>query len=227
MRKSLISKTNKAHTRSRYRSKSLQRKLPLQLVWRRDIGGEYVSDVILADLDRDTHPEILTLGVSFGGGGQVHLTLLNPDGTLKWTVDRPRPTGDYPLSFAVGDVNGDTIPDIVFALEDNLLVFSGDDGHLLLTIPLSSTGSGQGTTTLVVLDVDGDGVNEIAGAVRGIAFVASHTGQLLWTYASGGSFGSMSTFGVVDLDLDGYPELVFPTFRGPLVALGGRTGQAR
>ena len=197
-----------------------------QLIWRRNVAGQYLADVALADLDNDTQPEIVTLSTTTGipAVAKITLTSLNPDGTLKWESSRPSPNNQRPATLAIGEVNGDGIPDIVYFYDEKLQVFSGDDGHSLLTVPMPTTGGGPGTTTLVVLDVDGDGQNEIAGTREGTAFLVSRTGQILWTHSNGTGFGSFNSFGVVDLDLDGYPEMVFPTFRGPLLALDARNG---
>src|SRR5439155_22835006 len=71
----------------------------------------------------------------------------------------------------------------------------------------------------VVLDVDGNGHNEVLATTIGHYILLDHHGNFIWQART-----NSRDVGVVDLDLDGFPEVIEPTFRGNLYAYDGRTG---
>lgn len=77
--------------------------------------GEFPSSVAIADLNADNKLDlaVAATGNHPSGGDAVSVLLGNGDGTFAARIDYP--TGKFPLSVAIGDMNGDHIPDLVVA----------------------------------------------------------------------------------------------------------------
>ena len=58
-----------------------------------------------------------------------------------------------------------------------------------------------------------------------LLFTVERDGTLRWARA--GTVGPFDYFALIDLDLDGEPELVFPTRPGPTAAISSATGQVK
>jgi subtilase family serine protease len=188
-------------------------------------NGANPLPLTLADLDGDGRPEVIShvVGARQSNSEQHILTAFEPDGTIKWQTSVTGPNNgcdniQQQSSPAVGDLNGDGVADVVFADPQNLFAFSGKDGSVLFgPIHFSSNGGCNGLPQVVIADVDDDGFNEIT--VNSASFFQfDHSGNLRWQ----GGFGQ--DFALVDLDLDGFPEIVTSTQEGPLLVYDGRTG---
>ena len=120
---------------------------------------------------------------------------------------------------ALGDVDGDKVPDYVVGSEkgDYALVISGSSGKTIYT--LKGAGGDQfGYAVAGVSDIDGDGVSEVivgapsgyAGNTQtGVAYVFSGaSGKQMYSFNgdTGGDFYGCSVAGLEDLDGDGTPD---------------------
>lgn len=149
-----------------------------------DITGDGIPDLLVGTFGR---------GQAFffsGADGSLIRTLSNPAGGA----------GLFGVGLAgVGDVNGDSIPDVLIGARDQnkAYVFSGADGSLLLTLnnptPAAHSVFGVGTATGRVEDINNDGVPDLV-------------------------------VGAGDLSGDGIPDLVIGAFHQPV---GGNTFQGR
>lgn len=119
--------------------------------------------VKVADLDQDGHPDILTANFSNGRGG---LSLLRQDpvneGTFlaALTLD----VGDYgSASLAIGDLDGDTHPDVVVANAGlpgdpgTVAVFLQDAAHLGALLEPDLYRGYYGPLSIAIADLKGDG----------------------------------------------------------------------
>ena len=127
-------------------------------------GGD--RSVAAADLDGDAVPDLLAGQFGyFGGGEHVGVLLGNGDGTFQ--SGGAFAAGTSPISVAVADLDGDTVPDGVTANADS------DDVSVLL-------GNGDGTFqadlsfavsnspwSVAVADLDGDTVPDVVTANEG------------------------------------------------------------
>ena len=193
-----------------------------------DVDGDSVPDIAVGARFQDVagNTEQGQAFVFSGADGSVLLTLDNPN---------PQPNTRFGYTLAgVGDVDGDSLPDIAVGAfsqdvagnsgQGQAFVFSGVDGSVLLTLddPTPQAYALFGIAVAAAGDVNGDSVPDIAvGASsqdvagttdQGQAFVFSGAdGSVLLTLddpspQSGASFGS-SLAGVGDLEGDSVPDI--------------------
>jgi hypothetical protein len=201
------------------------------LAWSQSLG-QLISDIELVDLDNDGIPETVVQWASVNGQ-QVLLqtTAFEPDGTIKWNQSASASAdglgGDWQLG--LGDINGDGIVDVV-QVDTDVRVYSGDDGHVILDVPLAPLAAPSnfsflaGWSRAVVLDVFGDGNEEILAFAGGLTVLLDSTGKALWQLGPNPPF--LMGMSIADLDLDGYPEII-TSFQNeaPLDVIDARTGK--
>lgn len=127
--------------------------------------GTTPASIKIADLDGVNGPDIAV--ADYGATSSVIVFLNSGGGSFATGVSYP--TGDsYALDLAIGDLNGDTKPDIAVANSG----VPGDPGSVSV---LLNTGSGafgtatlygglQGPTSVSIADIDGDGRNDLISA---------------------------------------------------------------
>ena len=93
-------------------------------------------------------------------GATSYLKVLAADGSVERTMTA---VGDvaYGTAPALGDLDGDGVPEIVVQTEDALNVWKGN-GTIFPGWPRTWTNSWQGNSAPVIGDVDGDGLPDIA-----------------------------------------------------------------
>ncbi|MEW6072985.1 MAG: FG-GAP-like repeat-containing protein [Planctomycetota bacterium] len=141
---------------------------------------------------------------------------------IQWWHDLDAPSFG---SAAVGDLDGDGRPEIVFGTyfnDERIVALNAEDGSVLWTY---DTG-GCNDASPVIADVDLDGALEVVvpgSSVCRVFCLAGATGALEWS-ASTGTNSIDSPPAVADLDRDGKPEIVFGTFFGHVYCLDGEDG---
>ena len=203
---------------------------PVQIIheWDGDGAGAQFGWIArgIGDVDGDGVTDIVTSAPtrSLGGtgdsanAGRVYV-YSGRSGALLWRADgRP---GDY-LGMGLegaGDVNGDSIPDVVASAQGSgeVYVYSGRDGRLLRTFRAENPTDRFGAHVAGVGDANGDGYadvlvgaprNDAGGEHAGRAYVYSgRTGALLVTLTgehAGDAFGSS----VGGATIDGHPYIL-------------------
>jgi hypothetical protein len=184
-------------------------------------GGLYADSVAVADLNGDGVPDIVVGNfLTCGGGssdcdkGLVGVMLGNGDGTFQ-PVMTYYSGGESATAVAIGDLNGDGIPDVV-------VTNCGGCGPSVVGILL---GNGDGTfqpavtypagtepVSVAVADVNGDGkLDVVVGAFSGVGVLLGNgdgTFQPIVTYDPGAGANSVA---VADVNGDGKPDLVLAT----------------
>jgi hypothetical protein len=204
-------------------------------------GGfaEFQMKIIVADVNGDGKPDLVTLNGCASvcdpigpPQGTVGVLLGNGDGTFQKPVTYA--TGGYfANSLAVADLNGDHKLDLVLTNhcgDNNIgscttpgpvdVLLGNGDGTFQAAIPYAS--GGQGTSSVVVANVNGDGNPDLVvgncgsegcggfwpprpGGVVGVLL-----GRGDGTFSAAATYGSGSYFtvAVADTDGDGKPDLV-------------------
>ncbi len=140
---------------------------------------------------------VTAFGVAFG---DAHIVVLSgDDGTLHFEI----PTQvEFTVTPALGDIDGDGLPEILSATPAGNLVAFEHDGSLKWTSPQSAGTVGFGGPALADLDADGMVEIMLGGAVF------DESGILLWNSGdtAGSGIGSLVT--AADLDDDGDLEVI-------------------
>jgi hypothetical protein len=189
--------------------------------------------VVAADVNHDGKPDLITLA---GNGSYVSVQLNNGKGAFGPARMFSDPAGQIAAAMAVGDVNGDGRPDIVFANTNpggglvegqeyigNVTVLLGD-GHGNFTPAPIIVGGGTAAevifpgpaTSIALADVDGDGKPDLVAvpAGGGWVYVAHSEGGGVFdnaqTYAVPGGVPLQAVVHVAvgDFNGDGKPDIV-------------------
>ena len=194
---------------------------PVKII--REWDGEAANDQFgwiarnLGDVDRDGVPDVVTSAPSSNHGGNdagriyVYST---KSGKLLWAADGTAGDELGTGVEAAGDTNADGIPDVIASAPGGgyAKVYSGRDGHVLLTLRAEKKDDEFGHHASGAGDVDHDGFADVivgapsssaAGDKAGRAYVYSgKDGRLLLTLSgerAGDSFGS-TVAGFADKD---------------------------
>ncbi len=153
----------------------------------------------VADLDADGLPEVL-ISPSSGQG----MTLLEHDGTIKYTGINPTLDTDWRRPAAVHDLDGDNVSEIAVSSTSNYGVYEGIDMSLIWVAPVLD---GSGLASGTAFDFLGDGIAEAIYADESTLFVYGDNGQVLLQTPR--SSGTLIEYPVVaDVDNDGSAEIV-------------------
>ncbi len=163
--------------------------------------------VATADFNGDGIPD---LAVSNSNSGQVALTILlgNGDGTFTATAVSPT-VGLYPDSIAVGDFNGDGIPDLAVSSVDDskVTILLGKGDGTFTAAPALTLGSTP--QSVAVGNFNGDGIADLAvvGANSVMIFLGKGDGTFQQTAASPAAGSAPATVAVGDFNGDGIADL--------------------
>ncbi len=178
-------------------------------------GGFQTASLAVADVNGDGQPDLVVVNpcaISTNCiNGSVGVLLGNGDGTFKKAVTYP--TGHFPLSVAVADVNGDGKPDLIVsnAGSDTLGVLLGN-GDGTFQAPVDYASGGSTPTPVAVADVNGDGkpdlvvANSNSNTVGVLLGNGDGTFQPPLTYGSGGNFPL--SLAVADVNGDAKPDIL-------------------
>ena len=177
------------------------------------------SDLIIC-----TPSEFMITGIT---NGRVYV--YNQNRTLKWSTAQPRITnitGQIDATPAVGDLDGDGIPEIVivsyFGLDSighitHVYAFHGNNGSLLWEITKDTIGAPQplftnerAISSPVLADVNTDGYLDVMFATSPDLYAVSGTnGSTLWDISLPGTGRQLwSTPAAGDIDNDGFLDVV-------------------
>jgi hypothetical protein len=170
--------------------------------------------IVHADMNGDGKTDLV---VTNRTGDSISVLLGNGDGTFGAPITTSTGTGSAPEGLAVGDVNGDGIPDIVTADagSNGITVLLGK-GDGTFAPPLFFA-AGQHTDSVALGDFNGDGKLDIAATNYESNTISIFTGDgtgnftLTATYGTGGEPDSVVT---ADFNHDGKADLAVTDFSG-------------
>jgi hypothetical protein len=196
-------------------------------------AGSLPQYVAVGDFNGDGIPD---LAVANNGGNSVTILLGRGDGSFTEATSSylstplgsasPIAVGYGPESIAVGDFNGDGIPDLAIANNAGksvtVLLGQGDGSFTEATSSYLTTALGSSTSPLavgndpaavVIADLNGDGIADLAVANQedNTLTVLFGQGDGSFTAASGSPFaasGSPKSVGVIDVNGDGLSDLL-------------------
>lgn len=174
-----------------------------------------VTSAILVVADIDGSGKNALVGV---GGGLGSVTIWRADGTGTLGFSQSVPIGSgLARDVAIGDVNGDGLPDIVVAQSG----FAGQDIAVLLqqaggtfaAPALLSTGSVWGATAIAIADLNGDGRQDVVASTGGnsptfIAVFYQGASGLLASVTPIPTYDIPAALRIADIDGDGRPDVV-------------------
>jgi FG-GAP-like repeat len=116
-----------------------------------------ITSLVVKDLNGDGKPDI-----AYYGEQPKELVVMYNQGTNGWSAPKRWPIEDGQLSadaLAVGDLNGDKLPDLVLLGENNIYFFAQNPDHTLAE-PQKIPYSGE-VNAMEVLDINGDGRDDL------------------------------------------------------------------
>jgi hypothetical protein len=153
--------------------------------------------LVVADLNGDGKPDLVTNGGGYGRGTGIGVLLGNGDGTFQPELTFAGPSN----SVAVADVNGDGKPDIV--IPNSVLLGNGDGTFQ----PPQTLQGGSGAIRVAVADLNGDGKPDIVtGSGNGTVSVLLGNGD--GTFQSEPNFSPRGVPLLADVNGDGKPDIV-------------------
>ncbi|HEY0138550.1 MAG TPA: VCBS repeat-containing protein, partial [Nannocystis sp.] len=160
---------------------------------------------VVVDIDDNCVPDIIFntyTGTNAGADGVVR-AIRGDTGEKLWTITDPAYRTNSTSNLAVGDIDGDGLPEILADGEGKrILAFKGDGTPLWKSDPYTGADS---SGSVAIADMDGEGGPEI---IFGAA-IFSNAGKKVYEGAVGiGRNGQGPISCIADLDGDGRPELI-------------------
>lgn len=185
-------------------------------------GPSHLGDIVLADMDGDGHLDI----VGTGQDGSIDILHGNPDGTFQNTSSGGiANAGPFPVLFAISDLNGDSILDLLTVSQDGLAILLGKGNEQF--DPPQPYVSPADYPVVALADFNGDGHKDVAmSAPNGIAILfgnADGTFQSADAYDVGEGVMSLAA---ADFNQDHHTDIAVAVSTGaPQILLGDGTGK--
>jgi hypothetical protein len=187
------------------------------------LGEQVTATVTIADAGEPPPPPpppppLGPPGIILGTGrGSGTVSVLNPDGSLRWSLQPYGPTMRNGIRVATGDVTGDGVVDVITAPavgSGQVIVYDGQTAAEVARLQAFDAGF-LGGLTVAAGDVDGDGHADI---IVGTALGSSHvkvfsgaSGALINSFLAYDGFIGGVTVAAGDVDGDGRADVITGT----------------
>ena len=193
--------------------------------YRRDFGvNDFLNDLAVADIDRDTKPDIL---VPRNASGQ--LTILqntSSQGNVQAGTLPPLPAGVASRGIAVGDLNGDLAADIVVSAIGGVGVFRNSSSPGVFDLSRTDLPTGTHPDALAIGDLDKDGRPDVVAAnpsddTISVLQNASAGGPIVLTPLELRPATGLTPINLVleDVDRDGWLDIVVANHDGDSISI--------
>lgn len=183
--------------------------------------------LVVADIDGDGAPDLVTTDATTVGTSQGAVWLLKQNAASRGAFLPPQrlmETASTPYGIAVGDVNGDNVPDLVFTSQA-----SNVQGATLLAqnparrgsfLPAASLSVPDYSDAVVITDLNGDGRKDIVLRVASLVNGVSESKLGVFYQQAGGTLGpweelpsdqtgiNSNLLVAIDVDRDGSMDIV-------------------
>jgi hypothetical protein len=181
------------------------------------VGNDPIS-IAVGDLNGDGKLDIVTANtitnVNGSGESSVSVLLQDPSAPGTFLAAKNYATGKSPLFAAIGDLNGDGLPDIAAADRDGISILFQNPASAGTFLPRTSIGISK-ASSVTIGDLNGDGKLDLVVTSTTAVLV------LLQDPAVAGSFLAPTNYiagpqpyssAIGDLDGDGRPDIVIANF---------------
>jgi uncharacterized repeat protein (TIGR01451 family) len=193
------------------------------LVWNSNLGEWILSSPSIADLNADSRDDVLITCLDIND--EAYLYSINGiNGTVLWSTSVGSAGGVSYSSPTIGDIDGDSLPEIVVGSEDqNVYALNGEDGSVLWTYMTSFLV--RSSPALVSLDADLL-PDVVVGSLDGNVYALSGVdGTLIWAHNTGADNGGIvSSPACGDINNDTTSDIIIGASNFDVYALDGRDG---
>lgn len=185
-------------------------------------GPSHLDSSILADMDGDGHLDI----VGVGQDNSIVILHGNADGTFNNTSAGGTVNGgQFPVLFAVNDLNADGIPDLLTVSKNGLCILTGKANQAFNNPQCFVMAANY--PAAVLADFNGDGHKDVVtSGPDGISLILGNADGTFQTADSYDSGQSVTTVAVADFNLDHLPDIAVGAQGGPAQILLG-TGSGK
>ena len=186
-------------------------------------GGR--DDLDAGDVNDDGLTDLIVMSGQLYSNDNIGVLIQNSDGSLDPVAYYDNGGNEFPRGVATGDMNGDTLNDVVITYWGNSIGVFHQNGSGTLESAESSSTSG-GPSAVEIADIDANGLNDIVAIHENYASVGVYYQQpdgsfmdvKLFGLPSASSYNS-NRLSVGDINSDGLNDIVVVNFDKGLVVL--------
>jgi hypothetical protein len=178
-----------------------------------DLPAHNPDGIAIGDLNKDGKPDLAV--TNFVANSVSIFRNTSVPGTISFAASTEYPTGQYPSGISIGDLDGNTWPDIIISNDNSSFLSIFKNNAIAGSISLTSINNlitGVDAKKVILTDIDGDNKLDI-GVTKGISGISvyrniSNAGNL--AFSTNLDFTTVDypiALSAADLDGDGKPDL--------------------